>query len=382
MQGDCHGEFVENIDPWSCRPAPGVARPPQNGALPPWRRRPVLAEGRAIGAVTDVAFYLPVIPALIGSSTIEIATLTMNPAIDVSAVVDVVTTDHKLRCESPAYEPGGGGINVARAVRQLGGDALAFFPAGGPAGDLLCSLLDTEGVRHRAIRIQGWTRENVNVTERSTGHQFRFVMPGPTLAEREWASVLDGFAKLDPVPRYLVASGSLPPGVPDDFYARLARAVRPRGVVLVLDASGEPLRQAVAEGVDVLKPSLREFEELTGAEGCDETRLPLLARRLIDEGRCRILVLSLGPRGVFWMSASEQGRLTTPTVPVRSTVGAGDSMVAGIVVSLARGRALGDAVRFGVAAGAASVMNPGTQLCRAEDVERLYREMAAPPSAR
>ena len=315
-------------------------------------------------------------------SSPAIVTLTMNPAIDVSASVDEVTPDHKLRCGAPAYEPGGGGINVARAIRTLGGDALAVFPAGGPAGTLLSSLLDAEDVRHRALPIAGWTRENMNVDEGRTRRQFRFVMPGPTLQEREWQSILGELGALEPLPRYLVTSGSLPPGVPADFYARLARLLRPRGVALVLDASGEPLRRAVAEGVDVLKPSLREFEELTGEKGCEEARLPILARRLIDDGRCEILILSLGAGGVFWMSGSESGRLVAPAVAVKSTVGAGDSMVAGIVLSLARGRALGEAIRYGVAAGAASVMNPGTQLCRAEDVERLYAEVGVAPSTR
>jgi 6-phosphofructokinase 2 len=311
-----------------------------------------------------------------------IVTLTMNPAVDVSTGVEHVTPDDKLRCSSPAYEPGGGGINVARAVRRLGGEALALFPAGGPAGALLGDLLAAEGVSHRSFPVRGWTRENLNVAERASGRQFRFVMPGPALAEAEWQPILATLAALEPAPRFVVASGSLPPGVPADFYARLARSLRARAVPLVLDASGEALRRALGEGVFLLKPSLREFEELTGEHGCEESRLPGLARRLVDAGRCRVLVLSLGARGVLWMSATGRGRLAAPAVPVRSSVGAGDSMLAGIVWSLARGRALADAVRFGVAAGAASVMNPGTELCRAGDVERLYAEMAGAPSRR
>ena len=309
-------------------------------------------------------------------------TLTMNPAIDVSASVEYVVPDHKLRCGSPTYEPGGGGINVARAVRKLGGAALALFPAGPPAGALLGTLLDAEGVPHRTFPITGWTRENTNISERVTRRQFRFVMPGPTLLEREWLSILEQVGAVEPVPRYLVASGSLSPGVPDDFYARLARMANRRGIKLVLDASGDPLRRALDEGVHLLKPSLREFEELTGEPGCEESRLPSLAHRLVDDGRCEILILSLGARGVFWMSSSERGRLASPTVPVKSSVGAGDSMVAGVVLSLAQGRPLADAVRVGVAAGAASVMNPGTELCRVEDVERFYGEVVAVPSSR
>jgi 6-phosphofructokinase 2 len=308
-----------------------------------------------------------------------IVTLTPNPAIDVSASVDYVVPDHKLRCGTPTYEPGGGGVNVARAVHKLGGAALAVFPAGGPAGALLGRLLQAEGLACRALPIAGWTRENTNITERVTRRQFRFVMPGPTLAVHEWRAILEQVGRLDPAPRYLVASGSLPPGVPGDFYGQLARAVAGRGVRLVLDAPGEALRHALPAGPFMLKPSLREFEQLTGEEGCEESRLPTLAGRLLEQGRCELLVLSLGARGVFWMSASGRGRLTSPAVPVRSSVGAGDSMVAGIVLALARGRDLPDAVRFGVAAGAASVMNPGTELCRPDDVERLYGEIVAVP---
>jgi 6-phosphofructokinase 2 len=312
----------------------------------------------------------------------SIVTLTMNPAIDVSTDADYVVTDHKVRCGAPTYEAGGGGINVARAVRRLGGDVLALFPAGGPAGALLATLLQAEDVAHRPWPIAGWTRENLNVAERVSGRQFRFVMPGPALQAGEWQALLEAVDGLQPAPRYLVASGSLPPGVPADFYGQLAQRVRRRGVRLVLDASGEPLRSALGGGVYLLKPSLREFEEITGERGCEESRLPGLGQRLLDEGRCEILILSLGARGVLWMSATERGRRAAPAVPVRSSVGAGDSLVAGIVLSLAQGRPLADAVAYGVAAGAASVMNPGTELCRVTDVARLYAEMTGAPSSR
>jgi 6-phosphofructokinase 2 len=152
----------------------------------------------------------------------SIVTLTMNPAVDESTSVPYVLPDRKLRCQPPTYEPGGGGINVARAIRKLGGDALACFPVAGPAGELLKQLLDTEGVRYTAIAVTRWTRENLNVMEEVSGRQFRFCMPGPTLDDREWPVFLDWLQQLRPSPDFLVASGSLPPGVPVDFYARLA----------------------------------------------------------------------------------------------------------------------------------------------------------------
>lgn len=300
-----------------------------------------------------------------------IVTLTMNPAIDLSTPVDRVVAERKLRCGFPVREPGGGGVNVARAVVRLGGEALAIFPAGGPAGDLLGELLRREGVAHVAIRTQGWTRENVNVDEQETGQQFRFVLPGPSLAAAEWERCLAVLSELEPFPRFLVVSGSLPPGVPADFYARLARMARSAGGRMVLDTSGEPLRLAAKQSVYLLKPSLREFQELTGSSLAARAALLDRARELIREGRCEILVLSLGAEGVLWVSAGEAEWMRAPEVAVQSSVGAGDSLVAGIVLGLSRGKPVRDAVRLGLAAATASVMTPGTGLCRLEDVERL-----------
>jgi 6-phosphofructokinase 2 len=301
----------------------------------------------------------------------------MNPALDVSTSVAYVLPDQKLRCEQPRHEPGGGGINVARAVHRLGGHALAWFPAAGPAGDLLQRLLRDEGVPQRVVPTRQWTRENLNVAEGTTGRQFRFVMPGAALEEAEWSRFLAAAAFADPPPAFLVASGSLPPGVPVDFYARLARRARERNVRMVLDTSGAALVSAVEEGVYLLKPSLREFRALVGDDAQDERALVALAVDVVAKRRwCDVLVLSLGAAGAVWVSADGGARLAAPAVPVRSTVGAGDSMVAAIVHALVAGRPIGDAVRSGVAAGAAAVLNPGTELCHRDDVERLEAQVA------
>jgi 6-phosphofructokinase 2 len=305
-----------------------------------------------------------------------IVTLTMNPALDDNSSVEYVFSDVKLRCRTPRQEPGGGGINVARAVVRLGGEALAVYAAGGPSGDLLEQLLDREGVPQRRIPIREWTRRNVNVREDATGRQYRFVFPGPALTEGEWRSCLDTLKAVRPGPQFLVASGSLPPGVPADFYARAAAIARALQARFVLDTSGEPLRLAVEEGVFLVKPSLREFQQLIGGDASTESSFAGAARRLIARGHCEAVVLSLGEGGALWVTAGQEERLGTPAVPVASSVGAGDAMVAGIVLFLSRGRPLPEAVRFGVAAGAAAVMNPGTQLCRREDAERLFEQMS------
>jgi 6-phosphofructokinase 2 len=303
----------------------------------------------------------------------SIVTLTMNPAIDKSADVDRVVPERKLRCRPPHFEPGGGGINVARALERLGENALAVYPAGGPPAELLARLLEGEKLAHRPIVIQGWTRENLAVLETATDQQFRFGMPGPHLEDVEWRRCLDEIQDLDPVPDYLVASGSLPPGVPADFYARLARMCAAKRIRLVVDTSGDALRLSLDEGLFLIKPNLRELRAITGEDLEEESRQERLVRSLIEEGRCRYVVVSLGAAGVLAASENDLKRLRAPTVRIQSKVGAGDSTVAGIVLGLSRGKPFMEAVRYGMAAGAAAVMTPGSELCRRDDVERLYQ---------
>uniref|UniRef100_C6E2E6 1-phosphofructokinase n=1 Tax=Geobacter sp. (strain M21) TaxID=443144 RepID=C6E2E6_GEOSM len=304
-----------------------------------------------------------------------IVTITMNPAIDKSATVDHVVAERKLYCSEPLFEPGGGGINVSRAVRKLGGESLALYPSGGHSGQTLRLLLEQEGVAHRLVAVAGWTRENLIVLESATGQQYRFGMPGPDLSATEWQACLEQIFAGGAKPDYIVASGSLPPGVPPDFYARVARLGKQHGARVVVDASGEPMRLALREGVFLIKPNIREFREMIGEGGEDEAKVLALAKKIVLDGESEVVVISLGAAGVLMVSDSGVERLHPPTVPIISKVGAGDSMVAGMVLSLARGNGLRDAVRFGVAAGTAAVMTPGTELCRREDAERLYRQM-------
>jgi 6-phosphofructokinase 2 len=306
-----------------------------------------------------------------------IVTLTINPTIDTNATVDHVIPERKLRCQPPRHEPGGGGINVSRAIRKLGGDSVAVYPVGGPTGHLLQHLLEQEGLTLRAVPIGDWTRENFVILEEATGQQFHFVMPGPTLQEAEWQQCLNLLSTFSPVPAYIVASGSLPPGVPTDFYARVARIGRKCGARVIVDTSGDAFRAAVYEGVYLLKPNQYELSDLANCDLTDEAQQEAAAVELVHRGHGEAVVLSLGAAGVLLVTAAGCERLRAPTVPVVSKIGAGDSTVAGIVLSLARGMALRDAVLFGIATGAAAVMTPGTELCRREDVERLYTRLRA-----
>lgn len=304
-----------------------------------------------------------------------ILTLTINPTIDASTTVDHVVPERKLRCSQPRFDPGGGGINVSRAIKRLGGESTALYTSGGFLGKMLEELLDSEGLRHLPIPVEGLTRQNLHIYEEATGQQFRFNMPGAPLVEAEWRQCLETLINFQPRPEFVVLSGCLAPGVPEDFYASVARYVKNLGSRVILDTNGEPLRLAVQEGVFLLKPNFRELGQLAGLEAGDEPHLEAIAKRLIAEKRCEVVVISLAAAGAILVTRESSERFIAPPVRAVSKVGAGDSMVAGIVLSLARGCSLREAARFGVAAGTAAVMREGTQLCRREDAERLYARM-------
>jgi 6-phosphofructokinase 2 len=306
-------------------------------------------------------------------------TLTLNPALDLSTAVDQVVDAHKLRCDEPRMHPGGGGVNVARVLARLGADVLAVATAGGATGERLTGLATAEGLRGAWIPIAGETRENFTVLERSTGRELRFVLPGPRLAASEWQACLDRIAALPSRPDYLIASGSLPPGVPADFYGRLARWARRAGSRLLVDASGEALASALAEGVWAIKPSLRELQGLSGRPLVSLEDQWEAARLLVERGQAQQVALSLGPEGALAVSHEGASRARALQVPVAGTVGAGDSFVAGWVWGWDREGTLSAALREAMAASAAALLAPGTRLALAKDIERLRPDVAIDP---
>jgi 6-phosphofructokinase 2 len=304
----------------------------------------------------------------------QIVTLTMNPAIDRILSIDHVTPDAKLRCRSGRRDPGGGGVNVTRGIHELGGDSLAIFTCGGYTGQMYRELVELEGLACQAIPIEGITREHIMVMETSTGRDYRFGEPGPELSEEEAGACLEAICDLDPAPEYLVLSGSLPPGAGADFYARVIEAADP-GTRIVIDTNSPALRPALEAGVYLLKPNARELGELVGriVEGRQE--IEEAAKQFVAEGKARIVVTSLGAGGSVVVTEDLCTRVPAPPVKVESKVGAGDSMVAGLVLALDRGESVLDAVRYGTAAGAAAVMDAETGLGSREHVERLYRQL-------
>ena len=307
----------------------------------------------------------------------DILTITLNPAVDVASTTARLMPAHKMRCAQTHRFPGGGGINVTRVLHRLGADSLALYLAGGAMGQQLRKLVALEQIASHPLLIEDETRESFSVLETSTGNEYRFVLPGPTVLPHESEACLAYVDALQPPPRYVVLSGTLPPGVPHDAYARLARAAKARGSQVVLDTSGPELREALTQGVWIVKPSLRELSELTGCELADADQWLAAARQLVHDGQAQWVALTLGERGAMLVGAEGAWRADALDVPVASATGAGDSFLAGMLWAWSRGMPPVDAFRYGVAAGSAALLTSGTNLCRKDDVLRLLPQVVA-----
>jgi 6-phosphofructokinase 2 len=303
----------------------------------------------------------------------KIVTLTLNPALDKSSYVDHIQPERKLRCEPPVFEPGGGGINISRAIKILGGESMAIIATGGATGSKINELLSAEGIEVKNIQTQNPTRENLLIMERSTGQHYRFGMPGYKMSDEELQQCIDIVKELPSDTEFLVASGSLPPGAPSDLYGVLAQIAREKDIKCIIDTSGDALLHAAQMGLCMMKPNLGELSKLAGKDEISGTEPEEIARNIINENMATILVVSLGPRGAMLVTRDKTEFVVPPTVIKKSTVGAGDSMVAAMVLSLSRGHDPSKAVKWGVAAGTAATMTAGTELCRKEDVERIYQ---------
>jgi len=301
----------------------------------------------------------------------EIVTLTFNPCIDKSTTVDALIPEKKLRCTTPRFEPGGGGINVSKAIKNLGGDSIALFPVGGYSGNYLQKLLLETHIDFVPIETNSHTRENLIVFENTTREQYRFGMPGPELEENEFENCITELGKLRGI-KYIVVSGSFPPGMPATCFKKIAKVAYKVNAKLIVDTSGEALKQALQEEVFLIKPNLNELAALAGNVKIKAGEEEKICREIIAQGRCEVIVVSLGAEGAMLITEKNSVRCVPPKVHRKSTVGAGDSMVAGIVLSLQRDKTLEEALRFGTACGTAATMNAGTELCHRKDVEELY----------
>ena len=303
----------------------------------------------------------------------RLVTLTLNPALDIACTAARVVHTHKVHTKDDHLDAGGGGINVARVIHELGGNTQAVMMGGGVTGALIEDMLDTAGVPHRNIPISGTTRICFNVSEAATGLEYRFVQEGPDVTDADWHRMLDVVATIEC--DWLIASGSLEHGMPVDIYARVAACARRRGQRFALDTSGPPLRAALGSGITLMKPSLGELETLVGRSLPDPTAQAAEAQALVHAGAAELVAVTLGEDGALLASRGGVIRMAAMPCDVRSAVGAGDSFTAAMTLALARGDNLATALRWGVAAGTAAVVCSGTARIHRVDVETQYQRL-------
>jgi len=303
----------------------------------------------------------------------SILTITLNPAVDKNYTLDRLLPEHKLRVPNPQIDAGGGGINVSKGINRLGGKSTILTLTGGRNGELLKELIKKEDIEMLTIDLKEETRESIVISEQSTNQQYRIVVDGPTISTQTTELLLETIAAMKPFPSIIVASGSLPKGIQDDFYGRIGKIIEPKGTKYIVDTSGNALLQAVEQGVYLVKPNLLELSRLSGTEQLELDDVDEAAMELIKKGKCAIVVVSLGAAGAMLVTKNECEHIMAPNVKRKSTVGAGDSMVAGMVWGMQQGYTNKQMIRIGIACGSAATLNEGTQLFTKEAAERLYK---------
>jgi 6-phosphofructokinase 2 len=303
----------------------------------------------------------------------SILTVTLNPAIDKSTSTDLIEPEAKQRCADVLNEPGGGGINVSKALKKLNAPSVALFPAGGYNGEMLKSLLSKEGIHFHSINSTVETRENWVVLESATNRQFRFTFPGRPIEEQVVKDLVEDIRSFSP--EFVVTSGSLPRGLPDYFYGLIVKTAIAAGAKCIVDTSGPALQALKGRNAYLIKPNIAELSKMLNIEGLAHSEVADAAQQAVRDGFAELIAVSMGADGAWLVSAEERYFTAAPPVKKKSTVGAGDSMVAGITYMLQQKQPLRQVINFGVACGSAATMNDGTMLFNPGDVYQLYEEI-------
>jgi len=303
-----------------------------------------------------------------------IATVTLNPSLDKTVTVEGLMVEEANRWTSLRRDPGGKGINVSRVVHELEGQTIAYGFIGGIDGRILEDLLQQQAVPYDFTPIRGAIRSNLIITDLKTHRQTRIDAPGPHVSGNELEELAHKITHIQPKPHFLVLAGSVPPGLPDNIYARLIEEAKKRGVKTVLDSDDEWLKEGVKAKPTVIKPNVHEAEELLGVKLRDEAAIVEAVKTLVAQG-IDVVAISRAKDGLIIANEDKLLKVIPPQVEISSTVGAGDSTIAGLVLRLSQGDGFEEACRLAVAAGTAAVLTPGTELCRREDVERLLPQV-------
>jgi 6-phosphofructokinase 2 len=303
-----------------------------------------------------------------------IATVTLNPSLDKTVTVEELVVDEANRWTSLRRDPGGKGINVSRVIHELGGETIAYGFIGGFDGEALKHLLRQHGVPFDFTSIKREIRSNFIITDSKTRRQTRIDAPGPNISRDELRKLIDKITRIKSKPDFLVLAGSVPPGVPADIYRQLIEKAKESGIKTVLDSDNKWLKEGIKAKPNVIKPNVHEAEELLEVQLRDELAIIEAVKALVSKG-IEVAAISRGKDGIIVATKEKVLKVTSPQVEVRSTVGAGDSAIAGLVLKLSQGHGIEEASQWAAAAGTAATLTPGTELCRREDVEKLLPQV-------
>jgi len=303
-----------------------------------------------------------------------IATVTLNPSLDKTVTVEELVVDEANRWTSSRRDPGGKGINVSRVIHELGSETIAYGFIGGFDGEALKHLLRQQGVPFGFTPIKGEIRSNFIITDLKTRRQTRIDAPGPHISKSELSKLIEKITRIKTKPDFLVLAGSVPPGIPADIYKQIIKRAKERGIKTVLDSDNKWLKEGIKAKPYVIKPNVHEAEELLEIQLRDEASIIRAAKALVSKG-IEVVAISRAKKGLIVATKEKLIKVTPPQVEVRSTVGAGDSAVAGLVLKLSQGHRIEEASQWAAAAGTAATLTPGTELCRREDVERLLPQV-------
>jgi len=303
-----------------------------------------------------------------------IATITLNPCLDEHIMVDGLIVDEANRWVGLRRYAGGKGIDVSRAIHEMGGVTVAYGFIGGPDGRILEILLDEGGVPFSFTPIRQETRTNFIITDTRTGQQTRIDAPGPRISKGELERLLKKLRQIRPTPDLITAGGSVPPGIPVSIYYDIIMEAKGQGVRAIFDSDGQWLLEGIRAKPYLIKPNVHEVEALLGRELPSEEAIIEAALDLLEMG-IEVVVISRGKDGIIAATKESLIKAVSPSVKVRSKVGAGDCTIAGLALKLAYGEPLLEARRLAVAMGTAAVLTSGTELCHKADVERLLPQI-------
>lgn len=299
----------------------------------------------------------------------NIVTLTVNPALDKSVQIDQLVPEQKLNCKAIQYQAGGGGVNISRVLNTLNVKNKCLFTSGGDTGKFLERLVKEEQLDISPISVKAWTRENLSVVDTKTELQYRFGMPGNGLSAEEIALIKKMVDREVTDNSMFIISGSIAEQMPQDLYVQLIQLLKSKHVKIVLDTSGKALELTLKESLYLIKPNQKELAHLAGKSFMTKEAQEKFALQLVNDGKATYVVVSMGARGAFIASSEGISYCSTPSVKVKSTIGAGDSMVAGMVYAIQNGLTPDAILKWGVICGVATTMTDGTNLASKENIK-------------